>query len=868
MSADRNSSQSGRRFTPGVESLENRTVPAGNVQAFVSGHVLYVAGDDAANRIWIAGSGKTGVVIRSLDGETTINGRNAVFVGGITGGYHVTMGGGDDYLLVTSTRSNGGLTVDMGEGNDYLGISDAGHARETVLAGGEGNDTIVLHASTFRRPVYVNTGAGHDQVVAAGVRAGDFVMTNPSGTDFFDNRGAALGRATVTGFLSGMFPPEVPSLPVVPVVPPASPPVVPPTSPPASPPPPVATNTAPVAADDTASGAEDGGPVTGNVLTNDTDADLDTLTVSAVNGSAANVGSPVAVTGGAVTVLANGSFTFAPAANFNGVTTFTYTANDGTADSNTATVTITITPVADLTAVDDAFSTPEDTQFSASVAANDSTTSGGTLTYALTTGVANGTLVFNAGGLFTYTPHADFNGTDSFTYTVTDAAAGESATQTVTITVTAVNDAPVNTVPAAQTRAAGSTAALAGISVTDVDAGTGVLTVTVSVPAGSGTFTGTGFTTGDGTNSISITDTLSAVNAALATLQYAAPATAGAVTVTVLTSDNGNTGTGGALTATDTFTVSVTAGNSPPVAVDDTASGAEDAASITGNVLTNDTDADLDTLTVSAVNGSAVNVGVPVVIAGGTVTVLADGSFTFVPAPDFNGTVTFTYTANDGTADSNTATVTITVTPVNDPPVAMPVSGGANEDGPPVTLTASFTDPDAGDTFTFAVDTTGTLGSVVNNGDGTFTYDPNGAFEYLAAGETATDTFTYTVTDAGGASSSATVTVTITGQNDAPTANDDTAATDPATAIDVPVLANDTDPDATDTLMVVAVDPVSTQGAAVTIKPNGTIHYDPVPSAALAALPTGTTVTDTFTYTIDDGHGGTATATVTVTVTA
>ena len=84
------------------------------------------------------------------------------------------------------------------------------------------------------------------------------------------------------------------------------------------------------------------------------------------------------------------------------------------------------------------------------------------------------------------------------------------------------------------------------------------------------------------------------------------------------------------------------------------------------------------------------------------------------------------------------------------------------------TVTAVFTDVDATDTHSFAVDATGTLGAVTNNGDGTFTYSANGTFEALADGETTTDTFTYTVTDNHGASDTETVTMTITGSNDAP----------------------------------------------------------------------------------------------------
>ena len=74
-----------------------------------------------------------------------------------------------------------------------------------------------------------------------------------------------------------------------------------------------------------------------------------------------------------------------------------------------------------------------------------------------------------------------------------------------------------------------------------------------------------------------------------------------------------------------------------------------------------------------------------------------------------------------------------------------------------------------------AIDTTEALGIVTNNGDGTFDYNPNGQFEFLNPGETATDTFTYTVSD-GVDTDTATVTVTITGveePNRAPVANDD-----------------------------------------------------------------------------------------------
>ncbi|MGV8803355.1 MAG: Ig-like domain-containing protein, partial [Polaromonas sp.] len=144
---------------------------------------------------------------------------------------------------------------------------------------------------------------------------------------------------------------------------------------------------------------------------------------------------------GSVVVNANGSYTYTPAANYHGPDSFTYTVTDAASgDRLTRTVYLTVKPVVDLTANADKVATNEDTPVSGSVATNDSTTSGGALAYALTSGPAHGTLVFQADGSYTYTPVADYNGPDSFTYTVTDAAAGERMTQTVTLSIAPVVD--------------------------------------------------------------------------------------------------------------------------------------------------------------------------------------------------------------------------------------------------------------------------------------------------------------------------------------------------------------------------------------------------------------------------------------------
>ncbi len=114
---------------------------------------------------------------------------------------------------------------------------------------------------------------------------------------------------------------------------------------------------------------------------------------------------------------------------------------------------------------------------------------------------------------------------------------------------------------------------------------------------------------------------------------------------------------------------------------------------------------------------------------------------------------------------------TFNVIYVNSAPVATGDDYLTNEDTAFTTgdVLANDTDSDTDPLLVSGLDMTGTIGSVTNNGDGTFDYDPNGQFEYLAIGETATDTFTYTMTDGNGEFDTATVTITITGVNDLPT---------------------------------------------------------------------------------------------------
>ena len=130
--------------------------------------------------------------------------------------------------------------------------------------------------------------------------------------------------------------------------------------------------------------------------------------------------------------------TYTPNANFNGTDSFTYTANDGTTDSAEATITVTVSAVNDIpTVADVAVSTTEDTSVEMTLTGSDIDED--SLTFSIGE-ATNGTVSLD-GAVVTYTPNANFNGTDSFTYTANDGTT-DSAEATITVTVSAVNDIP------------------------------------------------------------------------------------------------------------------------------------------------------------------------------------------------------------------------------------------------------------------------------------------------------------------------------------------------------------------------------------------------------------------------------------------
>jgi VCBS repeat-containing protein len=420
------------------------------------------------------------------------------------------------------------------------------------------------------------------------------------------------------------------------------------------------------------------------ILGNDTDVDSPTLTVA----------TPRPVSGpahGSLAINGDGSFTYTPAANFNGSDSFTYRATDGSLQSNVATVSITVNPVNDApVANNDSSSTNEDTPLTVAapgVLGNDTDVDGPTLTASLVGGSAHGTLALNSNGSFTYTPAADFNGTDTFTYKASDGSL-DSNVATVTITINAVNDAPVAVNDAKTTNEDTGFAFDVVANDTDVDHANGDLHV---VPGSISTH-----------NIFAVS-----LDADGRTLHVSLPAnknsgsTPAGFSVDYQVSD-------GALTSnTATLTITVNPVNDAPVAVSDGYATDEDTpltVPTASGVRANDSDVETPqaNLSVSLVAGPA----------HGTLAITADGSFTYTPAADFNGSDSFTYKVTDrgdpdscagsppactAALDSNVAVVSITVNPVNDAPVISSVSTSlsAISEGSSTTLTVTFADVEA-----------------------------------------------------------------------------------------------------------------------------------------------------------------------------
>ena len=516
----------------------------------------------------------------------------------------------------------------------------------------------------------------------------------------------------------------------------------------------------------------------------------------------------------------DGTVTYTPAGSFTGDEVISYEVTDGVeVVSLSLTIPVEVGVNEAPVAVADTQTVVEDTQTATQIPVllNDTDAEADSLTVTAveisetTTefGVGPGT-VSTDGIYVNYTPAAGFVGTETVTYTITDDGVSNgisdplTAVGTVTVTVTNVNDAPV-AVADTGTMAENGVATPFSVLSNDTDAEGDNLTV--SAPA---------IISGDADGTVSTDGT---------TVTYEPSDDFNGTTVISYTiTDDGTTdSTPDPLGATGSLTITVVADavNSAPVASGDTQTLIEDSATVSIDVLANDSDIDAsDSLAVIAV------------LTDGTGLVTTDGELVYyTPATDFTGTETITYTvedddsANGGAAPlTDTAELIIRVLAQDDPPaesVAISPVISANSSTVTITLFGSLTDSTDGDAITIVITGADNGGTVVNNGDGTISYTP-------APGFVGDEVVSYTVTDTTGQVTTSSITLTV--NVNTPPVVDSTASSsviENSQANPIDIIGTISDADSSDTLVISSIS--GNSGGTVTVGADGTsITYTPL----------------------------------------
>jgi len=419
---------------------------------------------------------------------------------------------------------------------------------------------------------------------------------------------------------------------------------------------------------------------------------------------------------GSVTLNGNVA-NYTPNTNFNGTDTFTYFANDGTSNSNTATVTVEVGAIDDEPQTNDIdVQTDEDVALVFNLSAEEY--DGDNYSFAILTQPANGTI--NVDGVsVTYTPNQDWNGTDTFTFEATDDRTALTNVATATITVNAINDAPVANDITNQTTDENRMMQL-DITLDASDVEGDALTYSIS-SASNGT--------------LSLNNDI---------VTYVPNQDWNGEDTFTYTANDGSLDSN-----TATVTITINSVNDAPVVEDGTSSGAED----TGNAGTSFSASDVD--------GDELTYSIVAQPANGSVSLRADGGgFEHTPDVNWNGTDTFTFKANDGELDSNIGTMTLIITPVNDAPVANDITNQTTDENRMMQLDITLDASDVeGDALTYSI-SSASNGTLSLNND-IVTYVPNQDWN----GE---DTFTYTANDGSLDSNTATVTITVNSINDIP----------------------------------------------------------------------------------------------------
>ncbi|MFY0690270.1 MAG: tandem-95 repeat protein, partial [Cyclobacteriaceae bacterium] len=477
------------------------------------------------------------------------------------------------------------------------------------------------------------------------------------------------------------------------------------------------------------------------VLNNDSDPNGDAISAILVTD----------VTNGTLTLNTDGSFEYTHDGSETTADSFTYKVNDGTVDGNTVTVSITINPVNDTPEASDAtVSTTEDTPVNIATSGFGYTDPDGDALDHVTIASlpASGTLFLDANGdgkldageeisagdeiskadldagQLYFVPDSNESGTSyaSFDFNVNDGTADAASNNTITIDVGSTNDAPIASDDAHTVDEDGllTVDASSGLLSNDTDADSDALSITQFV------VDGTTYNAGE-TASISEGDLI--INADGSFEFTPTDNYNGSAPVVTYTSSDGNGGTN-----TAELSLTVNAVNDVPIASDDSHAIGEDGSltvDASSGLLANDTDTEGDDLTVTQfeVGGSTYNAGETADLTEGSLTLNADGSFTFVPSENYNGNApTVTYTVADGNGGSDTTTLNITVNAVNDAPVASDTTIQVNSlDSIETVISTLISDPE-GDELTVSIQTGPESGSASLAGQ-TITYLPEIGFD-------------------------------------------------------------------------------------------------------------------------------------------
>ncbi|MDF9904377.1 UNVERIFIED_ORG: hypothetical protein OKW15_002333 [Pseudomonas reinekei] len=620
----------------------------------------------------------------------------------------------------------------------------------------------------------------------------------------------------------------------------------------------------------------------GNVLSNDSDIDnalsVVTFIIDGVPGTFTAGQTATIANVGTLVIGADGAYTLTPAENYNGtVPTVSYTVTDG----STSTLNISVTPVDDsFIDASERVTTAEDTAVTGSVLTGTSSIDGpvsvvnftidgvpGTFTAGQTATIANvGTLVIGANGAYTFTPATNYNGSvPTVSYTVTDGS-GTDVTSTLTINVTPVDDSFTDISESVTTA---EDTAISG----------SVLTGTSSVD---GQVSVVNFTIGDTTYAAGQTATIANVG----TLVIGAN---GAYTFTPATNYNGSVPTvnytvtdGSGSNATSTLNISVTPVDDSFIDTSERVTTAEDTA-VTGSVLTGTSSVDgpvsVVNFTIDGVPGTFTAGQTATIANVGTLVIGANGTYTFTPAENYNGSVpTVSYTVTDGSGSNVTSTLTINVTPVDDsftdlsenvtttedaPVTGSVLTGTSSVDGP--VSVVNFTIDGVPGTFTAGQTATiANVGTLVIGANGAYTFTPDANYNGTVP------TVSYTVTDGSGSNVTSTLNINVTPVDDSFTDASERVTTTEDAPVTGSVLTGTSSVDGPVSVVNFTVDGVPgtfNAGQTATIANVGTLVIGANGAYTFTPDANYNGTVPTVSYTVTDGSGTDVTSTLTINVT-